>query len=152
MLDIYVDADACPVKDEIYRVAERYGLTVYVVSGQGVRTPRNERIHRVMVGDKFDAADDWIAERIGSGDIAVTADIPLASRCLKNGAVVIGSDGRAFTEQSIGNALAMRDLMSTLREMGQVSGGPSAMTQKDRSRFLSAIDAAVQSIRRKLPS
>ena len=151
MLDIYVDADACPVKDEIYRVADRYALTVYVVSGQGVRTPRSERVHRVMVGDKFDAADDWIAERIGPGDIAVTADIPLASRCLKQGATVIGSDGRPFTEQSIGNALAMRELMSTLREMGEARGGPPPIQQKDRSRFLSALDQAVQAIRRKLP-
>ena len=152
MLDIYVDADACPVKDEVYRVADRYMLTVYVVSGQGIRTPNTERIHRVMVGDRFDAADDWIAERIGPGDIAVTADIPLASRCLKKGAVVIGSDGRPFTEQGIGNALAMRELMSELRQMGEVRGGPAPMAQKDRSRFLSALDQAVQSIRRKLPA
>lgn len=148
MLDIYVDADACPVKDEIYRVAERYGLKVYLVASGAVRTPPVPWIERVAVSDRFDAADDWIAEHIGPNDIAITADIPLAARCLKRGARAIGPTGRPFTADSIGNALATRELLSQLRAMGMATGGPAPLSKQDRSRFLSALDAAVQAIRR----
>src|SRR5689334_2168795 len=110
-IEIYVDADACPVKAEIYRVAERHGLKVYVVSNSYIMVPRDPRVERVVVGDRFDAADDWIAERAGRGDIVVTSDVPLASRCVKAGAACIAPNGRQFTEASIGMALATRNLM-----------------------------------------
>ena len=145
---IYIDADACPVKAEIYRVAERYGLKVYVVANSIISVPRDLRIERVVVSDSFDAADNWIAERCGPGDIVVTADIPLADRCLKAGAAVIGSTGVPFTTSSIGMALANRELMSNLRAMGEVTGGPKPMTPRDRSRFLSALDETIQRLRR----
>ena len=145
---IYIDADACPVKAEIYRVAERYGLKVYVVSNSYLGVPRDPRVELVVVSDGFDAADDWIAERAGPGDIVVTADIPLADRTLKAGAAVIGNTGVPFTASSIGMAIASRELMSTLRAMGEATGGPKPMTQRDRSRFLSALDEAVQKLRR----
>lgn len=145
---IYIDADACPVKAEIYRVAERYGLKVYVVANSIISVPRDPRIERVVVSDSFDAADNWIAERCGPGDIVVTADIPLADRCLKAGAAVIGSTGIPFTTSSIGMALASRELMSNLRAMGEITGGPKPMTPRDRSRFLSALDETIQRLRR----
>jgi uncharacterized protein len=145
---IYVDADACPVKAEIYRVAERYGLKVYVVSNSYINVPRDPRIERVVVSDGFDAADDWIAERAGPGDIVVTADIPLADRSLKKGAAAIGSTGVAFTTSSIGMAMASRELMSNLRAMGETTGGPKPMGPRDRSRFLSTLDETVQKLRR----
>jgi len=148
MTSIYIDADACPVKNEIYRVAERYGLKVYVVANSYMAVPRDPRIERVVVNDSFDAADNWIAERAGPGDIVVTADIPLADRSLKAGAAVIGNTGLPFTTSSIGMAMASRDLMSNLRAMGEVTGGPRPMSQRDRSRFLSALDEAVQKLRR----
>ncbi|OFX00619.1 MAG: hypothetical protein A3D94_13535 [Alphaproteobacteria bacterium RIFCSPHIGHO2_12_FULL_66_14] len=148
MISIYVDADACPVKAEIYRVAERYGLKVYVVSNSYINVPRDPRIERVVVGDGFDAADDWIAERAGQGDIVVTADIPLADRSLKAGAAAIGSTGIAFTTSSIGMAMASRELMSNLRAMGEMTGGPKPMSPRDRSRFLSTLDETVQKLRR----
>jgi uncharacterized protein YaiI (UPF0178 family) len=148
MISIYVDADACPVKAEIYRVAERYGLKVYVVSNSYINVPRDPRIERVVVGDGFDAADDWIAERAGPGDIVVTADIPLADRSLKAGAAAIGSTGIAFTTSSIGMAMASRELMSNLRAMGEMTGGPKPMSPRDRSRFLSTLDETVQKLRR----
>lgn len=148
MLDIYVDADACPVKDEVYRVAQRYGLKVYVVSNGGIRTPDDPRIERVIVPDGLDVADNWIAERVGVGDIAITADVPLASRCVKAGARAIAHDGRPFTPSSIGNDLATRNLMTGLREAGQMTGGGRPFTKEDRSRFLSALDTAIQAIRR----
>src|SRR3990167_7768082 len=148
MISIYVDADACPVKAEIYRVAERYGLKVYVVSNSYINVPRDPRIERVVVGDGFDAADDWIAERAGPGDIVVTADIPLADRSLKAGAAAIGSTGIAFTTSSIGMAMASRELMSHLRAMGEMTGGPKPMSPRDRSRFLSTLDETVQKLRR----
>ena len=147
-ISLYIDADACPVKAEIYRVAERYGLKVYVVSNAYINVPRDPRIERVVVSDGFDAADDWIAERIGPADIAVTADIPLADRCLKRGARVLDPKGRSFTTASIGSALATRALMQDLRDMGAVSGGPAPMAKADRSRFLGALDAATQAVRR----
>jgi uncharacterized protein YaiI (UPF0178 family) len=148
-ISIFVDADACPVKAEIYRVAERYGLKVYVVANSFINVPRDPRIERVVVNDSFDAADDWIAERAGATDIVVTADIPLADRSLKKGATVIGSTGVPFTSASIGMAMANRDLLANLRAMGEVSGGPKPMTQRDRSRFLSSLDEAVNRLRRR---
>jgi uncharacterized protein YaiI (UPF0178 family) len=148
---IFIDADACPVKTEIYRVAERYGFKVYVVANSIIAVPRDPRIERVVVSDSFDAADNWIAERCGSGDIVVTADIPLADRCLKAGAAVIGSTGVPFTTSSIGMALASRELMSNLRAMGEITGGPKPMTPRDRSRFLSALDETIQRLRRAGP-
>ena len=147
-ISIYIDADACPVKAEVYRVAERYGLKVFVVSNSYINVPRDPRIERVVVGDGFDAADDWIAERAGPGDIVVTADIPLADRSLKKGAAAIGSTGVAFTAASIGMAMANRELMSHLRAMGEVTGGPRPMAARDRSRFLSTLDETIQKLRR----
>ena len=145
---IYVDADACPVKKEIYKVAERHSLTVHVVSNGGVTVPRDPRVKLVVVGDQLDAADDWIAERAKPGDIVVTADVPLASRCVKAGASVIGPNGRAFTEESIGMALATRNLMTDLREAGQVTGGPKPFSARDRSAFLSALHETIVRLKR----
>lgn len=149
---IYVDADACPVKAEIYRVAERYGLKVYVVANSYINVPRDPRIERVVVSDGFDAADDWIAERAGPDDIVITSDIPLADRSLKKGAAVIGSTGVPFTTSSIGMAMASRELMSNLRAMGETTGGPKPMTARDRSRFLSALDEVIQKLKRRGPA
>jgi uncharacterized protein YaiI (UPF0178 family) len=148
-ISIFVDADACPVKAEIYRVAGRYGLKVYVVANSFIGVPRDPRIERVVVNDSFDAADDWIAERVGATDIVVTADIPLADRSLKKGATVIGSTGVPFTSASIGMAMANRELLSNLRAMGEITGGPRPMTPRDRSRFLSSLDEAVNKLRRR---
>jgi len=145
---IYVDADACPVKDEIFKVAGRHRLHVFVVANSFMMLPREPWIERVVVSDGFDAADDWIAERVGRGAIVVTADIPLADRCIKAGAEVIGPTGKPFTEASIGMALATRDMMEDLRAMGAASGGPKAFSQKDRSAFLQALDLAVQRLKR----
>ena len=149
MTAIYVDADACPVKAEIYRVAERYKLKVFVVSNSYLNVPRDPRHELVVVSDGFDAADNWIAERAGPDDIVVTADIPLADRSLKAGASVIGNTGIPFTTASIGMAMANRELLSNLRAMGEVTGGPKPMAQRDRSRFLSALDEAIQKIIRR---
>jgi uncharacterized protein len=146
---IYIDADACPVKAEIYRVAGRYQLKVFVVSNSYLNVPRDPRHELVVVSDSFDAADNWIAERVGPDDIVVTADIPLADRSLKAGATVIGNTGVPFTIASIGMAMANRELLSNLRAMGEVTGGPKPMAQRDRSRFLSALDEAVQKIMRR---
>lgn len=148
MTAIYIDADACPVKAEVYRVAERYGLKVFVVSNAWMNVPRQPWIEQVVVSDSFDAADNWIAERVGPGDIVITADIPLADRGLKAGAAVIGNSGVPFTSASIGMAMANRELLSNLRAMGEVTGGPKPMGPRDRSRFLSALDEAIQKIRR----
>lgn len=148
-MQIYVDADACPVKDEVLRVAERHGIDAHMVSNSFMRLPDSPFIKRVVVGSKFDEADDWIAERCGADDIVVTADIPLADRALKAGAAVIGNTGVAFTTASIGMAMANRELLSNLRAMGEVTGGPKPMTQRDRSRFLSTLDEAIQKMRRK---
>lgn len=147
-ITIYVDADACPVKDEVYRVAERHGLKTFVVSNSFLNTPRDPMIERVIVSDGFDAADDWIAERVKRGDIVITADIPLASRCVTAGADAISPSGRAFTENSIGNTLATRNLMQELRESGQITGGPRPFSPKDRSAFLSALDLAIMRLKR----
>ena len=149
MLEIYEDADACPVKTEIMRVADRHGLPVHMVSNQWLRLDDHPRVNRVIVGDGLDAADDWIAERVGDGDIAITADIPLAARCLDAGASVIGPTGKPFTEQSIGMARAMRDLMAHLRDTGEVTGGGPAFSKQDRSRFLSALEDTIQALQRR---
>ncbi|MFJ7440282.1 YaiI/YqxD family protein [Methylorubrum thiocyanatum] len=147
---IYVDADACPVKDEVYRVAGRYGLHVYVVSNSFLNLPREPWIERVIVGDAFDAADDWIAERARPGAIVVTADVPLASRCVKAGAAALAPNGKAFTDASVGLALATRNLMQDLREAGAITGGPKPFSPKDRSAFLGALDRAVVRLKRDL--
>jgi hypothetical protein len=147
---IFVDADACPVKNEIYRVAERYGLKVYVVANSFMNVPRSDMIERVIVTQGPDIADDWIAERAGANDIVITADIPLAGRCVKKGASVIGPTGKPFTEDSIGMALATRDLLTDLRSAGATTRGPPPLTRQDISRFLSALDLAVTRLKRKL--
>jgi hypothetical protein len=141
---IYVDADACPVKDEIYRVAARHGLPVSVVAGGYIRVPDDPLIERIAAGSGMDAADDWIAERAGKGDVVVTADIPLASRCVKAGASAIAPNGKPFTEESIGMTLAVRNLMTDLRSSGEVTGGPRSFQPRDRSAFLSALDQAIR--------
>ncbi|SEG83262.1 hypothetical protein SAMN04488115_12231 [Bosea lathyri] len=145
---IYVDADACPVKPEIYRVAERHRLKVFIVANSFMAVPREPWIERVIVSDGFDAADNWIAERVSRGDIVITSDIPLADRCIKAGADVIGSTGKPFTEASIGMALATRDMMEDLRAMGAASGGPKPFSVKDRSAFLQALDLSIQRLKR----
>ena len=147
---IFVDADACPVKPEIYRVAERYALKVYVVANAFMAVPRSDLIERVIVAEGPDAADHWIAERAGATDIVVTADIPLAGRCVRKGAAVIGSTGKAFTEDSIGMVLATRDLLTDLRSAGATTRGPPPLSRQDISRFLSALDLAVTRIKRTL--
>ena len=147
-LRIFVDADACPVKDEVYRVAARYGLTVFVVANSPIVVPRAPEIDRVVVGAGPDAADDWIAERAGPGAIVITSDIPLASRCVNSGADVIAPQGKRFSESSIGMALATRDLMDHLRSTGQTTSGPKAFGLRDRSNFLSALNNAVVRLRR----
>ena len=149
MTDIYVDADACPVKDEVYRVAQRYGLKVLLVSNAWLRAPNEEWIAVVVVGAELDAADAWIVEHVTEDDIVVTADIPLAALCLEKGSSVLGPRGRPFTEDSIGGALATRELMSQLREMGEVTGGPPAFEKRDRSQFLQALDQMVHTIRKR---
>jgi uncharacterized protein len=146
VLEIYVDADGCPVKDEVYRVADRYGLRVWVVANVWLRVPESPLVSRVAVSEGLDRADDWIADRIGQGDIAVTADVPLADRCVKRGAQAITPTGRRLTEATIGEALASRNLMTGLREAGTIKGGGRPFTKQDRSRFLGALDAAVQTI------
>jgi uncharacterized protein YaiI (UPF0178 family) len=146
---IFVDADACPVKQEVYRVAERYGLKVYIVANAFMAVPRNDLIERVIVAEGPDIADDWIAERAGGNDIVITADIPLAGRCVRNQATVIGPTGKAFTDDSIGMALATRNLMTDLRSAGGITRGPPPLTRADVSRFLSALDLAVTRLKRK---
>jgi uncharacterized protein len=146
LTDIYVDGDACPVRDEIYRVAARFRLDVFVVSNgsRPIRPPGTSNVKMILVGDSADAADDWIAEHISAADVCVTSDIPLASRCLKQGARVVSPAGKHWTEANIGNALAGRDIARHLRELGQNSGGPAPLTKRDGSRFLVALDTALQ--------
>ena len=151
MLHIFVDADACPVKPEVYRVASRYGLDVTLVANSWMRVPNEQRIVLEVVKDGFYAADDWIVEHVQSHDIVITADIPLASRCLKQGACVIGPTGKPFTENNIGQAVATRDLLSGLRDAGEITGGPPPLKKSDRSRFLQQLDNEIQSIRRQHP-
>ena len=147
---IFVDADACPVKPEIYKVAGRYGLKVYVVANAVMNVPRSDMIERVIVSEGPDIADNWIAERAGESDIVVTADVPLAGRCVKKGTTVIGPTGKPFTEDSIGMALATRNLLTDLRSAGATTRGPLPLSRQDMSRFLSALDLAVTRLKRKL--
>ena len=149
MLEIYVDADGCAVKQEIYRVAERYELNVTLVANAWMQVPASGRIELVLAGSDFDAADNWIVEHVAEDDIVVTDDIPLASRCLEKGARVLNSRGRVFTEASIGNALATRELMCELRQSGTLTGGPSQFKDKHRSSFLHSLDEMVKAIQRK---
>jgi hypothetical protein len=151
LLHIFVDADACPVKQEVYRVAARHGTQVTLVANARMRVPLEPWIRLEVVSDGPDAADDWIAEHVEPHDIVVTADIPLAGRCLKKGARVLGTTGKPFTEDNIGDALATRDLLSDLREAGLVAGGPPPLTQRDRSRFLHQLDEVIHAIRRENP-
>lgn len=148
MISLYIDADACPVKDEVYRVADRYGLSVFVVCNSWIRTPANARIRLVVVEEGPDVADDWIAARATTGDIVVTADIPLAQRVLAGGAQALHPAGRPFTPDNIGGALASRAVGEHLRSMGEITGGPPPFAAADRSRFLQALDAAVVKARR----
>jgi uncharacterized protein YaiI (UPF0178 family) len=148
LLEIYVDADACPVKEEVYRVARRLALNVFVVANSPMALPSDVRIELVVVGAGDDVADDWIAERAGPGDIVVTADVLLAARCLKAAARVVDPKGREFTDDSIGSQVAGRELSRRLRESGIETGGPSPMTPKDRGKFLNTLDTVIQSIRR----
>jgi uncharacterized protein YaiI (UPF0178 family) len=147
-IEIYVDADACPVKPEIYRVAERHAVKAFVVSNSFLNVPQSPLIERVVVGSGFDAADDWIAERARRGTVVITADVPLAHRCVTAGADVIGPTGKPFSEASIGMALATRNLMEDLRAMGDVTGGPKPFSARDRSAFLSALDVAINRLKR----
>ncbi len=145
---IFIDADGCPVKEETYRVAKRYGLKVLLVSNARMRRPYEEWVEMVIVEGTFDAADDWIVEKVSRDDVVVTADIPLAGRCLQKGARVLDPRGKLFSEDSIGDALASRELMSHLREMGNLTGGPPPFEKRDRSRFLQGLDTVIQAIRR----
>ena len=150
MLDIFIDGDACPVKREVLRVAERHGLKVHLVSNSWLRLGDNPLLHQVVVDGGLDAADDWIAERIGEGDIVVTSDIPLAARCLKKAALALNPSGRPFTEDNIGMALAMRDLKAQLRDLGEIKDRTPNFSKQDRSQFLSALDEAIRAQRRRL--
>ena len=141
MKTIYIDADACSVKSETYKVAERWQWSVLVVANQYIQTPQSPLIRCITVEKGDDVADDWIAERCEPGDVVITSDIPLAARCLEKGARVLGQKGREFTENSIGEALAGRELSQNLREMGVMTGGPRPMSPGDRSRFLERLDA-----------
>jgi uncharacterized protein YaiI (UPF0178 family) len=150
MLTIYVDADACPVKEEVYRVAKRHEMRVLVAANTTMRVPIDPLVE-IVVCAGFGAVDDWIAEQAGAGDIVITADIPLAARCLANDARVLGPKGKAFTENDIGSALATRSLLDDLRQGGIVRSGPAPMTPKDRSRFLSKLDETIHAVRRAYP-
>lgn len=149
MLNIYIDADGCAVKEETYKVANRYQLKVFVVANKAMNIPLSTSVEMIVVKGGFDAADDWIAENISEGDIAITADIPLADRCIKKKARVLGPKGEEFTEDNIGSALATRELMTNLRFMGEMRGGPAPMDKKDRSQFLSKLDQIIHSIKNK---
>jgi uncharacterized protein YaiI (UPF0178 family) len=152
-ITIYIDADACPVKAEVYRVGERHvlkgaALKVFVVSNSPIAVPRDAMIERVVVGGGMDEADHWIAERAGRGDVVITADVPLASRCVKNGATVLAPNGKPFSEDSIGMTLATRNLMDSLRSAGEITGGPRPFAPRDRSNFLSALEQALVRLKR----
>ena len=144
MTILYVDGDACPVKQEVLKVAERYKISMILVSNSGLHMPQHPLLKQVVVSDSFDAADQWIEAHSGAGDICITADIALAARCLAKQASVLGPTGKAFTQQSIGMAKAMRDLMSDLRATGDVKGYNASFTKQDRSNFLQALDRMVQ--------
>jgi uncharacterized protein len=148
LIKIYVDADASPVKNEAIRVAKRYGLKIYLVSNSRMKVPEDELVETVVVNDHMDAADDWIVEHIGETDVVVSGDIPLISRCLKKGARVLDPKGRIFTEDSIGEALANRDIMTFLRDLGDMTGGSPPYSKQDRSRFLQRLDDLIHAIRK----
>jgi uncharacterized protein YaiI (UPF0178 family) len=147
-IEIIVDADACPVKQEIYKVAERHGVKTLLVANSMMAFPRGGAVELVTVGKGFDEADDWIAERACAAHAVITADIPLASRCVAKGALVISPTGNIFTKSTIGNVLATRNLMQDLREAGTITSGPKPFSAKDRSAFLSALDIAVNRLKR----
>ena len=147
---IFVDADACPVKPEVYRVAERYGLKVFVVANSFMNVPRSDLIERVIVPEGPDVADGWIVEHAGTSDIVITADVPLADRAFRKGASVLSPTGKPFDADSIGMAVATRNLMTDLRSAGAVTRGPPPLSRQDLSRFLSALDLAVVRLKRKL--
>lgn len=150
MLHIYIDADACPVKQEVYRVAGRYRLEVTLVANSWMRIPKEKWITLEVVDSGFDAADDWIVEKVQPLDVVITADVPLASRCIKAGARVIGTTGKPFTDDNIGQAVATRNLLEELRGAGEITGGPPPLQKSDRSRFLQKLDEVIQSIRREV--
>jgi uncharacterized protein YaiI (UPF0178 family) len=147
--EIFVDADACPVKQEIYRVAKRYALRVTLVSNSWMWIPHEDWLRLVVVDGQFDAADDWLVEHVTENDIVISGDIPLASRCLAKGTVVLDLRGGAFTEDNIGEALSSRQLLSHLRDLGTITGGPAPLEKRDRSRFLQRLDATIQAICRR---
>lgn len=149
MAKIFIDADACPVKEEVYRVAERYKISVLLVANSSLRLPLNPLFEMKVVTGNFDAADDWIVENSTSHDIVVTADILLANRCLKKSVRVLGPKGEEFTEDNIGSAVAQRELLENLRHMGEMRGGPAAMDKKARSRFLAKLDEMIQKLKRR---
>lgn len=149
MIQILIDADACPVKDESYKVAARYKVPVVVISNSPIRVPRDPLISRKVVSDAFDATDDWIVEHTAADTVVITADILLADRCLKLGATVISPTGKPFTGSSIGSAIAMRAIMSDLRAGGDVVGGPPPFSNADRARFLSSLDEALVKLHRR---
>jgi len=149
MVNIFIDADACPVKDETLRVATRHNLKTYMVSDGGIRPSQNPLVELVIVPQGADAADDWIAEHIEKSDICITNDIPLAARCLEKDALAIKPNGEKFTENGIGMALANRELMATLRETGEITGGPRPFNKTDRSEFLNALETTVQAAKRR---
>lgn len=148
-MKIFIDADACPVKEETYKVALRYQIPVVVVANKRMQIPLHPLISIEVVGMGLDAADDWIAENINASDICITNDIPLADRCLKKSALLLGAKGEEFTEDMIGEAMATRELMAHLRELGTMSGGPAPFEKKDRSHFLSALDRIIQKVKRR---
>jgi uncharacterized protein YaiI (UPF0178 family) len=148
VLDIFIDADGCPVKQEVYRVAKRYGLKVTLVSNSRMRTPQEEWLEVVIVDGQFNAADDWIVGHVSENDIVVTGDIPLASRCLEKDTRVLGPSGRIFNKENIGEALSSREFLSHLRDLGTITGGPAPFERRDRSRFLHSLDETIQAVRR----
>lgn len=151
LLTVFIDADACPVKQEVYRVADRYHLEVILVANTWMRIPNETWITIKVVKEGFDAADDWIVAHVQPNDIVVTADILLAGRCLKKGARAMGPTGRSFTDDNIGQIVATRNLMADLRDAGEATGGPPPMTKRDRSQFLQQLDTMIQAIRREFP-
>jgi uncharacterized protein YaiI (UPF0178 family) len=149
LLHIFVDADACPVKQEVYRVAKRHALNVTLVAGSWMRVPEGDKLALKVVGEGMDAADNWIVEHLGVDDIVITADIPLAARCLEKTAHALGPTGKPFTKENIGSALATRELLSALRDFGELMGGPPPFDKRDRSRFLHQFDEMINALRRK---
>jgi uncharacterized protein YaiI (UPF0178 family) len=149
VLEIFIDADGCPVKQEVFRVAQRYGLKVTVVANSRIQIPRGDWVQLVVVEGQFDAADDWIVEYASADDIVISGDILLAARCLEKGAQVLGHRGDTFTQDSIGEALAMRASLAHLRELGTITWGPAPFEKRDRSRFLQQLDETIQGVRRK---